>query len=235
MRVVGFIVAVFVALWIYDVARSGAEDDVARGVEVPVTTGSGGPTMPPPESEQVRVPSVAGRAFTAARASLRQRGFDVNVVTRLSHDVAGRVLQQSPRPGATADRGSVVTLTVAAPFPTIPNVDGHSVAAARQTLRRDGYEVSVSRVFSTVRSGHIVSQTPTAGVEARPGRIVTLKVSKGLVDPCTLGYSPCIPPGPDVDCINGTGNGPRYTGTVYVHGPDIYGLDANGDGVACNW
>ena len=31
---------------------------------------------------------------------------------------------------------------------------------------------------------------------------------------CTSGYSPCIPPGPDVDCAGGSGNGPRY-----VQGP----------------
>lgn len=51
---------------------------------------------------------------------------------------------------------------------------------------------------------------------------------------CTPGYSPCIPPGPDVDCAGGSGNGPRYVqGPVYVTGSDPYHLDANGDGVAC--
>jgi endonuclease YncB( thermonuclease family) len=48
------------------------------------------------------------------------------------------------------------------------------------------------------------------------------------------GYSPCIRPGPDVDCAGGSGNGPRYVnGPVYVRGDDPYGLDADGDGVAC--
>lgn len=51
---------------------------------------------------------------------------------------------------------------------------------------------------------------------------------------CTPGYSPCIPPGPDVDCAGGSGNGPRYVqGPVRVTGSDPYGLDANGDGVGC--
>jgi hypothetical protein len=51
---------------------------------------------------------------------------------------------------------------------------------------------------------------------------------------CTPGYDPCIPPGPDVDCAGGSGNGPRYVdGPVIVTGSDPYGLDRNGDGIAC--
>jgi endonuclease YncB( thermonuclease family) len=51
---------------------------------------------------------------------------------------------------------------------------------------------------------------------------------------CTAGYSPCIPPGPDVDCRGGSGNGPRYVdGPVRVTGSDPYDLDSDGDGVGC--
>lgn len=53
-------------------------------------------------------------------------------------------------------------------------------------------------------------------------------------DRCTPGYDPCIPPGPDVDCAGGRGDGPRYIdGPVYVTGSDPYGLDRDGDGVGC--
>jgi micrococcal nuclease len=48
------------------------------------------------------------------------------------------------------------------------------------------------------------------------------------------GYSPCLTPGPDVDCRGGGGNGPRYVdGPVYVNGSDPYDLDGNNDGVGC--
>lgn len=48
------------------------------------------------------------------------------------------------------------------------------------------------------------------------------------------GYSPCLPPGPDVDCAGGSGDGPRYVqGPVHVTGSDPYGLDSDGDGIGC--
>jgi hypothetical protein len=51
---------------------------------------------------------------------------------------------------------------------------------------------------------------------------------------CTPGYDPCIPPGSDVDCAGGSGNGPRYVqGPVMVSGDDPYGLDADHNGIGC--
>ena len=48
------------------------------------------------------------------------------------------------------------------------------------------------------------------------------------------GYDPCLAPGPDVDCLGGSGNGPRYVdGPVSVSGGDPYDLDSDGDGVGC--
>jgi hypothetical protein len=43
-----------------------------------------------------------------------------------------------------------------------------------------------------------------------------------------------VPIASDVDCKDGSGNGPAYvSGPVRVTGTDIYGLDRNEDGVAC--
>lgn len=51
---------------------------------------------------------------------------------------------------------------------------------------------------------------------------------------CDPNYSGCVPIASDVDCAGGSGNGPRYVrGPVRVLGSDIYGLDANHDGVGC--
>jgi len=52
---------------------------------------------------------------------------------------------------------------------------------------------------------------------------------------CDSNYTgACVPVASDVDCAGGSGNGPQYVrGPVYVVGTDIYDLDRDGDGVAC--
>ena len=52
---------------------------------------------------------------------------------------------------------------------------------------------------------------------------------------CDPNYSgACVPIASDVDCAGGSGNGPAYVrGPVQVIGSDIYDLDRDGDGVAC--
>lgn len=44
----------------------------------------------------------------------------------------------------------------------------------------------------------------------------------------------CVPVASDVDCASASGNGPAYVqGPVEVVGPDVYDLDRDGDGIAC--
>lgn len=44
----------------------------------------------------------------------------------------------------------------------------------------------------------------------------------------------CLDPyASDYDCLGGSGNGPKYTGKVRVVGPDVFRLDADGDGWGC--
>ena len=51
---------------------------------------------------------------------------------------------------------------------------------------------------------------------------------------CHPSYSGCLKiDAGDYDCIGGSGNGPNYTGLVQVIGPDVFGLDRDGDGWGC--
>lgn len=51
---------------------------------------------------------------------------------------------------------------------------------------------------------------------------------------CDPNYTPCVPIASDVDCAGGSGNGPAYVrGPVRVIGRDVYQLDRDGDGIAC--
>lgn len=61
----------------------------------------------------------------------------------------------------------------------------------------------------------------------------TTAVSAETCDPNYSGA--CVPIASDVDCAGGSGNGPAYVdGPIYVIGRDIYKLDRDGDGVACD-
>ncbi|WP_336633322.1 MULTISPECIES: Excalibur domain protein [unclassified Microbacterium] len=54
-------------------------------------------------------------------------------------------------------------------------------------------------------------------------------------DGCDPNYADaCVPIASDVDCAWGSGDGPAYfDGVARVVGRDIYGLDRDGDGWAC--
>lgn len=72
---------------------------------------------------------------------------------------------------------------------------------------------------------------PTASVKSI-GTKVTAKPKPKPIGNCAPDYSGCVPIASDVDCADG--DGPAYvSGPVYVTGTDIYHLDRDNDGVAC--
>lgn len=59
------------------------------------------------------------------------------------------------------------------------------------------------------------------------------KTSKSTAK-CDSNYSGCVPVASDVDCKPGSGNGPAYfAGPAKVLKKDIYDLDRDKDGLAC--
>ncbi|MEL6595645.1 MAG: excalibur calcium-binding domain-containing protein [Pseudomonadota bacterium] len=65
--------------------------------------------------------------------------------------------------------------------------------------------------------------------------IAVFSITPAFAQQCHNSYrGACVPIASDVDCAGGSGNGPAYVrGPVQVVGPDVYGLDRDGDGVAC--
>jgi len=64
--------------------------------------------------------------------------------------------------------------------------------------------------------------------------MLAITASPAVAQECDPNYSGCVPIASDVDCAGGSGNGPAYVqGPVTVIGSDIYGLDSDGDGIAC--
>jgi hypothetical protein len=196
-------------------------------------------TPVPSPVETALAPDVDGMSVDDATAKVQAAGLDVSVQTKLtSQTPKGTVVSTSPFPGSSVEVGDTVTLTVARPFPKVPKVVGKTIANAKRTLKKAGFKVGkVRHQTSSKRKGTVISQSPDAGTSVRLARAVSLVVAKPAPQQpsnnCTPGYSPCIPPGPDVDCAGGSGDGPRYVGTVRVTGSDPYGLDADGDGYGC--
>jgi len=101
--------------------------------------------------------------------------------------------------------------------------------------------------LGSVFSGGEVTPTPsvvptTPKVERTIPKAVIPKVeapkvvvpAKPKVENCHPSYSGCLKPNAsDYDCAGGSGNGPYYTGTVQVYGPDVFGLDRDNDGWGC--
>jgi hypothetical protein len=101
--------------------------------------------------------------------------------------------------------------------------------AGRAGVRTQTYEVTLTNGKQTAKKlvKSVITRKPVTKVVA-----VGTKQSSG----CDPNYSgACVPIASDVDCAGGSGNGPAYVkGPVRVVGSDIYQLDRDGDGVACD-
>nr|WP_300046817.1 PASTA domain-containing protein [uncultured Nocardioides sp.] len=160
-----------------------------------------------------------------------------------SWDPVGTVLEQGTKAGTALTVGEIVRLVVAAPMPRVPGVLGRGADAARAALGSAGFKVAVvTKEVPSGTSNVVLGQTPAATDQAAPGSVVRLVVSKVVAPPpppppannCTAGYRPCLAPAYDYDCAGGSGDGPGYAyGPIYITGSDPYGLDNDGDGVAC--
>ena len=190
-----------------------------------------------------RVPAVTGLDLAHARRALHNAGLHVGALDRQpSAKPAGTVLGQARAKGSELLPGSDVRLVVAVPFPRVPSVTNETRASAVRQLRRAGFRVDVRvETVTSGTTGVVLRQGPSGGVRARPNSVVTIVIAN-VVRPvvstppsnCTPGYQPCLSPASDYDCAGGSGNGPAYAnGPIYVSGSDPYGLDADGDGVAC--
>lgn len=101
-----------------------------------------------------------------------------------------------------------------------------------KTAGRDGvktltYEVTYTNGVQTGKKlvREVVTRNPVTQV---------ILVGTKVTQRCDPNYSGCVPIASDVDCAGGSGNGPAYVdGPVDVIGNDIYDLDRDNDGVAC--
>jgi hypothetical protein len=137
---------------------------------------------------------------------------------------------------------AVLLLVVGTVAIVIPTDDGKEITTSTLETR----PTTTTRAPTTTTSSTTTSTTTTTTLPpittttvapaplppppAPPAAAVAPAPATGGCDP---NYSGCVPIASDVDCAGGSGNGPAYTGPVQVIVSDIYDLDSDGDGTAC--
>ncbi|MER7590581.1 G5 domain-containing protein [Micromonospora sp. NPDC127501] len=117
-------------------------------------------------------------------------------------------------------------------------VKDSSLAEGKRVVRTKGvngvrtltYEVTTTDGVRTARKlvKSAVTKQPVT-------QVVAVGTKKQQSSKCDPNYSGCVPIASDVDCAGGSGNGPAYvSGPIRVIGDDIYDLDRDGDGIACD-
>ncbi|WP_350348913.1 G5 domain-containing protein [Agromyces sp. G08B096] len=140
---------------------------------------------------------------------------------------------------------TIIEELVALPFSTSnvddPNLDAGVTAVATtgvngQKLTRirvvtlDGSEISREVIEE------VITVEPVNEVIAVGSRLPPPPPPPPAAGGCDPNYEgACVPVASDVDCAGGSGNGPAYVdGPVSIVGYDVYDLDRDGDGVACD-
>jgi eukaryotic-like serine/threonine-protein kinase len=124
---------------------------------------------------------VIGQTATSAVSRLQAQGFKTQIVRRVSARAPGTVVGEQPAGGSKADKGSLVTLTVAAAATSVavPNAVGIAQGDGRDRLVNAGFKVTSVSVYSDQPVGTVVAQAPAAGQKTARGTAVRINVSKG--------------------------------------------------------
>ncbi|KAA8890575.1 Stk1 family PASTA domain-containing Ser/Thr kinase [Nocardia colli] len=158
---------------------AGSRVDVDKAI---VITIGGGP-------ESVRVPNVVGQDIDVAKPNLvDSAGFKITIQEVPSSRPKGEVLSTSPAGGASAEKGSTVTVQVSSDQIKMPSLVGLTVAQAVDKLRAEGWTGTQSQIsqspqgtFDTSSVGRILSQQPSAsGSIPKNGTVV---VGVGVLGP----------------------------------------------------
>ncbi len=136
---------------------------------------------------QVSVPNVVGLTQASASSAITSAGLNVGSVTTQSSSTvaAGNVISESPSASTSVAQGSAVNLVVSlgpAMVP-VPNVVGLTQANASSAITAAGLTVGTvsTQNSSTVATGNVISQSPSAGSSVAQGSAVSLVVSLGPV------------------------------------------------------
>ncbi|HZO94614.1 MAG TPA: Stk1 family PASTA domain-containing Ser/Thr kinase [Candidatus Baltobacteraceae bacterium] len=135
--------------------------------------------------QAVPVPNVVGSDPDTAQQTLRSAGFTSSVTYNVdASNATQKVSAQRPDSGASAKKGSTVTIFVSVPG-TVPDVTGMTLDAARKVLAAAGYQIGSTAYTSDetnpggqIEDGQVVRTEPEAGQPLTPGESVNITVMR---------------------------------------------------------
>lgn len=134
-------------------------------------------------SNTIVVPPLRERSVVDAVAEAERLGFAVKIEQVVSSLPSGRVLAQSPEPGARMSRNQLVILQVSqgGEQRAVPDLRGQELTRAQRVLQEQGFSVGdVIRIKDGSQPGGVViAQSPSAPANIPVERKVDLLVSEG--------------------------------------------------------
>lgn len=149
-----------------------------------------------------------------------------------------------PPPQVQSDKVEVKaeTTTEKIPFET-KTIEDANLASGKEEVRTEGVDGVKTKSWKVTYTNNIETDRSIESEETTTQPVTKViargtKVAKPAPAPapsnCDPNYSGCVPIASDVDCAGGGGNGPAYvSGPINVIGSDIYDLDRDNDGIAC--
>lgn len=127
------------------------------------------------------VPLLTGLTPAQAADKASSRGFTLTTVRVPNGGAPGKVIDQTPQPGAELEKGGRVMAVVSAGRQqvTVPKLVGSTAAAAGQLLQAQNLQATKQTVDSAKPKGIVVAQDPVDGTRLAQGSTVTLSVSSG--------------------------------------------------------
>ncbi len=136
-------------------------------------------------TRELRMPELEGESRDAAEETLKKLGIlviEIKSTPVEDEEEVNRVLSQSPAAGKLISPGTTVRLEVGVEQKkvAVPDVVGMKQADAEETLKKAGFQVSVSEESSSeVDEGRVIRQSPLANQKVLEGSTVTIVVSTG--------------------------------------------------------
>ncbi|MDN3250930.1 Stk1 family PASTA domain-containing Ser/Thr kinase [Streptomyces mutabilis] len=133
---------------------------------------------------KIEIPDVEGMTYSEAEAALKDKGFEVEKQSEESTETPDTVLSQDPEGGASREKGTTVTLTVAKEQAqvTVPDLTGMTPEDARKRLEEEGLVLGTQeQVPSAAQAeGTIFEQSIGGGKDVDRGSTINVKIAKAV-------------------------------------------------------